>query len=207
MRLDKFVIIVFLALFLVIPLQAQWEFGGIIDLNIASINVSPGSSTEDYSSYLGFGIGAVVDRSLTGQIDLHVEPMFLQKGGKIETSSFVAVFKVHYFEIPFMFRYTIQSNASLLPYAMAGPSIGFLTSAKFKFEDDSEQDEKDTTNGFDLGLGIGGGVKLPQGNKTFFTEIRYVLGLTNVNKEADESEVKNRGLQVVVGVTFPFGQN
>ena len=50
-------------------------------------------------------------------------------------------------------------------------------------------------------IGVGGGVKLPRGNKTFFAETRYVLGLVDINKEAGEFKVKNRGLQVVAGIT------
>ncbi len=133
--------------------------------------------------------------------------MLLQKGGKIETSSGVAIYKVNYLEIPLMLRYTIQHSASLLPYAMAGPSIGLLSSAKLDIKDGGEQDEKDNTKIFDFGLGIGGGVKIPRGNMTFFAETRYVLGLANINKEAGESKVKNRGLQLIAGVTIPVGQH
>lgn len=204
MREHKIVTFVFLTMFLIVPLQGQWEIGGLIDFNLSSFSVSTGSSSEDYSSYLGFGIGAVVDRQLTEQIDLHVEPMLLQKGGKIETPEFTGIFKVHYFEIPVMFRYVFEYTASLLPYAMAGPSIGLLTSAKLDVKDGGKQDEKDNTKGFDFGVGFGGGVKHPRGNMTFFAEARYVLGLLDINKEANESSVKNRGLQVVAGVTIPI---
>ncbi|MEN8228808.1 MAG: porin family protein [Bacteroidota bacterium] len=204
MKLNKFVAFPFVIMFLAIPLQAQWEIGGVIDINLASISVKPGSSTEDYSGRLGFGIGAVVDRQLTDQIDLHAEPMFLQKGGKIDASIGTIVFKVHYLEIPLMFRYAFEYNNSLLPYAMAGPSIGLLSSAKSELKDGGEQDEKEATRGFDFGVGVGGGVKLPMGNKTFFAETRYLLGLININTEGGESTVKNRGLQIVGGVTIPI---
>lgn len=50
-------------------------------------------------------------------------------------------------------------------------------------------------------IGVGGGVRLPRGNKTFFAETHYVLRLVDINKEAGESKVKNRGLQVVAGIT------
>ncbi len=205
MKLEKFVTIVFFAGLLVAPLQAQWNIGGVIDFNLASISVDPEPSTEDYSSRLGFGIGAVVDRPLSSRIDLHAEPMFLQKGGKIKEGGNEATFKVHYFEIPVMFRYTFENSGTAKPYAMVGPSFGFLLSAKADIKDGPEVDQKDETKGFDLGLGIGGGVKLPRGNKTFFAEARYVLGLSNINDEGGESDVKNRGLQVVTGVTFPIG--
>ncbi len=207
MRQNKSVILVFLALLFVMPMHGQWNIGGLIDINLSSISVPTGSSSADYSSRLGFGIGAVVDRQLTDRIDLHAEPMFLQKGARIETSNFVGVFKINYFEIPLMFRYNFEYNESLLPYAMAGPSIGFLTNAKLDVKDGGEQDENENTKGFDFGAGIGGGVKHPRGNMTFFAEIRYVLGLMDINKEADESKVKNRGLQVVAGVTVPLNLN
>ena len=189
------------------PLQGQWEIGGVIDVNVASINVQPGSSSEDYSGRLGFGIGAVLDRSLTDQIDLHTEPMFLQKGGKIKTSLFEAVYKVNYLEIPLLLRYTFDFSSTLMPYGMAGPSIGLRTSSRYDFSDGGERTQIDETRGIDLGVVFGGGVKVPQGNKTFFAEVRYLIGLINMNRESDESSVKNRGLQISLGVTVPININ
>ncbi len=207
MSLNKIWAISIFTMFSFFPLQAQWEVGGLTGFNVASISVNPGSSSEDYSSRMGFGIGLVADRPLTEQLYLHAEPMFLQKGSKLETSNFTGKYKVNYIEIPVMFKYVFQNSASFIPYAMAGPSFGLLTSAKLDIKDGGEQDEKDNTNSFDFGVGFGGGVTYPYENKTFFAEIRYVLGLTNINKESDESTVKNRGLQVFVGVTFPVGSN
>jgi opacity protein-like surface antigen len=205
MSLNKIATLAIFTMLSFFPLQAQWEVGGLIGLNISNLSVNPGSSSEDYSSRLGLGIGVVVDKPLSDQIHLHAEPMFLQKGSSLETSDFTAVFKLSYIELPIMFKYVFQTSASVIPYAMAGPSIGLLTSSKVDFEDGGEQDEKDNTNIFDFGLGFGGGISLPHENLTFFAETRYVFGLTNVNKESDESTVKNRGLQVIIGVTFPVG--
>ncbi len=205
MCLDKIAALAIFTMLSFFPLQAQWEVGGLIGFNVAGISVNPGSGSEDYSSRFGFGIGLVADRPLTDRIYLHAEPMFLQKGSTLETSNFTAVYKLNYIEIPIMFKYIFQNSASWLPYAMAGPSFGFLTSAKFDIDEGGEQDEKDNSNTFDFGLGFGGGVSYPYNNKTFFAETRYVFGLTNVNAESDESTVKNRGLQVFVGVTFPVG--
>ena len=204
MNPGKIVVITCIFLSSFISLQAQWEVGGLIGINFASISVNPGSSTEDYSGRTGFGIGLVADRPLTDQISLHAEPMFLQKGGNINTSFVELAFKVSYIEIPIMVKYDFQINSSLTPYAMAGPSFGFRTGAKYKSKEGEVQDEKDNTKVFDFGVGFGGGVSFPHENLTFFAETRYVLGLVNINKESDESTVKNRGLQVFVGVTMPL---
>jgi opacity protein-like surface antigen len=147
----------------------------------------------------------VVDRLLTDQIILHLEPMYLQKGGTIKTSSYTLKYKVNYIELPILIKYAFLINSTLVPYAMAGPSIGLLASAKFEDDEGYTQDEKDNTSGFDFGLGLGGGVSYPFGNMTFFGETRYVFGLTNINSESDESTVRNRGLLVLFGVTVPIG--
>ncbi len=188
------------------PLQAQWKVGGVIDINLASISVDPEPSSEDYSSRIGVGFGVVLDRELSGQIDLHLEPMFLQKGSTIKEGGDEATYKLSYLELPVMFRYNIQSDASAQPYVMAGPSLGLLLNAKVDFKDGDEFDAKDETKSLDLGLAFGGGVSIPKGDKTLFAEARYVLGLTNINDESDESTVKNRGLQILVGATIPLGK-
>jgi opacity protein-like surface antigen len=187
------------------PLSAQWEIGGLIDFNLASISVPTGTSSENYSGRFGFGIGLVADRQLTEFISLHAEPMYLQKGGTIETSYVKLVFKVNYIEFPIMFKYAFPIKSPVTPYAMAGPSLGLMINAKYVDEEGYTQDEKDNTNVFDFGLGFGGGVSMPYGKLTLFAETRYVLGLANINKESDESKVKNRGLQILLGVAFPIG--
>jgi opacity protein-like surface antigen len=191
------------------PLEAQWRVGGVAGLNLASISVDPDPSSEEYSSRLGFGFGAVVDRELSEGVDLRFEPMFLMKGSKIEEDGDEATQKLTYLEVPILVRYHFPSEGSAQPYVMAGPSVGFLLSAKFDFEDGPEYDGKDETKSTDFGLAIGGGVEVPHGNLTLFAEGRYVLGLTNINDEIDqsgESTVKNRGLQIFVGATVPVGR-
>ena len=65
MSLDKIAGLAIFSLLSFFPLQAQWEVGGLIGFNVAGISVNPGSSSENYSSRLGFGIGLVADRPLT----------------------------------------------------------------------------------------------------------------------------------------------
>jgi len=206
MSLGKMVAFTCLVMLSAIPLQSQWEVGALVGINVASISAPTASSSQSYKSRLGFGIGAVVDKALTDEIILHFEPMFLQKGANASNSVVDLKFIVNYLEIPIMVKYLFDINSTLVPYAMAGPSVGFLAGAKFKDDAGNTQDEKDNTNAIDFGLGFGGGVNIPHDNLTFFAETRYVLGLANINSEADESVVKTRGLLILIGVTIPVGQ-
>ena len=190
------------------PIHTQWEVGGVVGINLASISVDPEPSSEDYSGRLGFGFGFVADRELTDQIDLHFEPMFLMKGSTIKEDGDEISQKLSYLEVPVMVRYHFEAEGTARPYVMGGPSLGFLLSAKYD-GGFGEQDAKDETKSIDFGVGVGAGVAVPQGDKTFFAEARYVLGLTNINDEiheSGESTVKNRGIQLFVGATIPVGR-
>lgn len=91
-----------------------------------------------------------------------------------------------------------------MPYAMAGPSVGLLAKAKYD-SGDNEQDATDETRKIDFSAGFGLGVQIPEGNRMLFAEVRYLLGFVNINNQTDESTVKNRGVQFLVGITIPLG--
>lgn len=186
------------------PSLAQWNIGGLLNLSATNVVVDPDPSSEEYTSRFGFGIGGVLDRPLTGQFDLHLEPMYLQKGTTIEEDGEDIAFKFAYLELPVMVRYNFQTSGNTMPYAMAGPNLGYLLGAKYEV-DGSEFDAKDQIKSVDFGIGIGGGAKIPKDNLLFFGEARYVLGIANVNDdESDGTTVKHRGLQIVFGVTIPL---
>lgn len=186
--------------------EAQWSVGGVVGMNAASISVNPEPSSEEYSGRAGFGFGVVVDRQLMENLDLHMEAMYLQKGAKVGETGFSAAFKVNYFELPVMLRYTLPVDLSLAPYVMAGPSVGLLTKAKYDW-DEGEQDATGETRKIDFSAGFGAGVKIPEGKRTLFAEVRYLLGFVNINNQSDESSVKNRGLQILAGITIPIGSS
>lgn len=191
-------------LFTALPLQAQWNIGGLLNIGSSTVNVDPDPSSEEYSGRFGFGMGVILDRQINDQLDLHTEPMFLQKGTTIDVAGEEVAFKFSYLELPIMIRYNFQSSGNVTPYAMAGPSLGYLTGAKFE-TGGSEFEAKDEFKSFDFGIGFGGGAKIPKDNLELFAEARYVLGLANVHdNESKGTTIKNRGVHVVFGFTVPL---
>ena len=191
--------------FIMLPLTAQLTVGGFIDFNIAGLSVNPGGDDEDYSSYFGIGIGGIVTYPLKNGLALQAEPMILQKGGKVTEDDETLTLKILYFDIPVFLRYNFAVSESYLPYVILGPNFGFRTSANVVFADGSKSDASDEISSIDLGLGLGGGVEVPLSNLILFGETRYVFGLNDINKESGESTVKNRGLQILLGVKVPIG--
>lgn len=205
MKQTLFMTIVWI-LFTALPLHAQWNIGGLLNINSSKVSVNPNPASEEYSSRFGFGIGGVLDRQLTDQFEIHAEPMYLQKGAQVDDNGEEVNFETSYFELPIMIRYNFHTTGNTIPYAMTGPSFGYLLNAKF-VAGLSEVDVKDQIKNVDFGIGFGGGLKIPKENVEFFAEARYTHGLANVNDDAsDGTTVHNRGIQILFGFTVPFNR-
>lgn len=204
MKKFSLLLVVIFALFMVMPAGAQNRIGIAGGLNLANVSVDPEIEGLDYSNRTGFGFGGVLDLSLSENVALHFEPLYLQKGSKLEAGGEEAKVKLSYIEVPALFKLALGTSTTR-PYLMAGPTIGFLLSAKVS--NGEEVDIKDDTKSIDIGLGFGAGVSFPAGNNSVFVEGRYALGLTNINDDPDDpdTEVKNKGIQVIAGITFPLG--
>lgn len=193
----------FLTLILVLPAKAQVNFGVIGGLNLANVSFDPDPDGVDISNRTGFGIGGVLSFGLGETLALQLEPMFLQKGAKATGQGITGEteLKASYIEVPAMLKFAFGSG-EIKPYVMAGPTIGYLLSAK-----QDETDIKDDVKSIDFGLTFGGGVSLPMGNNTVFVEGRYSLGLTDINDDSDPNadKIKTKGIQIMAGITFPLG--
>lgn len=192
-------------LFAVPPVQAQWHAGGLLGLNQATTAVDPEPETIAYSGRLRMGIGAVVDYALTRDIDLHGMLMLIGKGTTIdrEDMSDEVIWTVSSVEIPLLVRYTLQISGDVRPYVAAGPTIGLLRGAEFDIGGEKEDD--DDAKSFDAGMTIGGGVLMPWRSGRLFAELRYARGMIDVRDT--EQAVKTRGVQALLGITFPLGNN
>jgi hypothetical protein len=80
---------------------------------------------------------------------------------------------------------------------------------------------KNVTENFELGKSFGGGLEVPINSINLFFDCRYTLGITNMQKtetvmadvggvqvpveyDKDENGYKNRGVQLLLGITFPI---
>ena len=213
----------------VMPARAQVRLGVLGGLNLANLSFEP-ASDPDPSRSTKLGAGAVVQFRLAENLELQLEPMYLQKGarqessfdfsfGDAETDSSVTFnadikAKLSYLELPVMLKLALGTG-STRPYLMAGPTLGWRLSAKYKgtvtvsgFSQEIDEDVKDLTKSMDLGLGFGAGMSFPAGRAAVFVQGRYTLGLTNINDDPEDTatKIKTDGMQVMAGVTFPLGE-
>lgn len=205
---------------LVVPAHAQHRLGVATGLNLANVSTDDDA---DLKSRTGFAIGGIAELSVTENVSILVEPMYIQKGAKLEETdpevgTVVAKFKLDYVELPILVKVGLSTNG-VRPYFKLGPTIALSSSTELAFEALGESVDVDVGDFFkslDFGLAFGGGVSLPVGRTTaVFVEGGYALGLLNIFDEGSvdvdgeevplEGDVKTNGFQFIVGITFPVG--
>lgn len=160
-----------------------------LGLTISSVAVD-GSNPD---SKAGLVVGAGLDIPVADIFSVQPELLFIQKG-------FEGFDPVHYnyLEIPVLGKVNFGTD-QIKAFANIGPSFGFLVGVS---SDGDRIDLDDSDNRLDVGLQLGGGVGIPAGPGTVQVELRYGLGLTNIEEDVDS---QNRVFAIMFGYAIPFG--
>jgi hypothetical protein len=165
--------------------------------------------------------GLLLEIQATDGVSLLLEPVYVVRGAQVDpaqlnldfsgtpTAGLEGHMQLSYVDIPLWLK--VGSHARLVrPYVLAGPCLSVLTRAKVLVREpfggqflDETVDIKDGTRTVDFGLGLGGGVSVELGKFQGILEVVYVHGLVDIAKNDAES-LKNRGVQVRIGLTLPL---
>lgn len=216
-------VLLFCAVLFCIPAAAQTGIGLAGGINHGTITGAEDEDEEAKSRTL-FGFGGVFHHNLNKNIRLQVQAIYLQKGTVLEQVDpqiglVKQKFTGGYIEIPVFLSYLL-THGTLRPYLLGGPSIGLNVSSKFKVEAAGVSDEADlgsVTKTLDFSAGVGGGLEIGAGQNVIFLEGRYTWGLVDIVDDGfvefmgEQVEVggdiKTKGLQIMVGITFALGGN
>jgi hypothetical protein len=219
MRVFKTLIFFIVITLSVIEVKAQtYKIGAVGGLNFANLN----QLAIEYSHRTALGIGGVLEYDINKNLAVCVQPMYVQKGGKLKENDIVpsanldAEIQLSYIEIPAFLKVPMAFDPKY--YVLAGPTFGFAIGSQEKLKGDDINvtvDVKPTTKSFDLGLLFGCGANFPIGNNSFFVEMRYSFGQIDIAKggdiqiwrekyKKDDGLVKTRGLQIMMGILVPI---
>jgi hypothetical protein len=195
------------------PARAEVRVGALGGVNVAELHINMEDPDLTLHARNLLAVGAVVEIGLSRHFSLQLEPMYLQKGGRIDIRDFLGEdaslsLRLSYVELPVFLKLS-KSAGRARPYVIVGPSVGYRTGTRSKDEvTGEEQDPADAAENLkkgDFGVAAGGGLIVPVGRATVFVEGRYTWGLLNLNKQNEELKLNNRGVQVLAGFTFPIG--
>lgn len=196
-------------------LSAQMSVGGRVGVNFANINNDQDGISFDTDAITGLQIAGILDIGLSNNFSIQPELNFIQKGFKIELDfggySASTKFNLNYLEAPIHAKYKFGTE-TLKFFALAGPSIGFAMSGKTENcesgicqTEDFEFNDDDGFQRIEIGLSMGAGVGFNAGPGQLFLDLRYLLGLSNLNEDSDDGKIHNRGFAIGLGYMIPLG--
>lgn len=188
-------------------LYSQW--GVRAGLNIATIS-DPEGVTEDVAELtpiLGMNFGLLFEIPLSERVSIQPEIHYIQKGGKIDhiDENFWIKDILNYLEISVLGNiYLFEFGDNARVFAGLGPHIGYALKGMKEIDDNGHRESYETDfkseeiTRWDYGLGMAVGAKWGG----FFADIRYNLGLSNLNEFDYDPKFYHRGLLLGVGYQF-----
>jgi len=188
--------------------QKAIKVGPMVGINQAKIRVSDLEQIVEISTRTGFLFGGFASFEVSPRFAIQPELLYSQQGAEFPVEGLVSgLVKLDYIQVPVLAQVRFPSG-NVVPFLIAGPSIGFKASCKVKVdagvisdEFDCEDPEADFVpfKSTDLSGVLGFGVEV----SGLTLSARYTHGFSNVNGLAGDTEkVRNRVLSVAVGFGF-----
>lgn len=201
----KKLLIAFVAVAIVATAEAQKgsiTFGAKAGANFYSIGGSDAEDAglkESRKTKIGLGIGGVVNIPVSSMISVQPEILYSQEGNMQKEGDYKVSINLGYINVPVMLQYNNPSGF----YAETGPQIGFLMSAKSKFDDGTDEETTDIKDelksiGFSWALGLGFKMKSGLGFGA-----RYNMGLSSLDDSSDAMKINSSGFHA--GLFYMFG--
>jgi hypothetical protein len=194
-----------------VPINSQDALGPVFGVSFAKFYNTVESDGISFSYKTGGSFGIAFEKMISQNVSIQPEFRYMQMGtienfveptlGTIEGEV-----TLNYISIPVPFKYKFGTGKSSF-FIEAGPRIGFgLGDIKVSAlgQSGSVSWEDAAVKKFDFGFEFGIGVGIKTNKPIIFFDLRYYLGLQNLNSGADEGDANNSNLGINAGLLFPL---
>lgn len=156
-------------------------------------------------------VGVFVAFNLSKMFAIQPEVYYLTQGGifnaDFEETTYKYIERYKYIHVPVLAKVRFMPDKKLTPILFAGPAIGVLLSARYKYiVDGVEEFDKDIKQFYkstNFSVVFGAGLEYKLNKHMLILDIRYDLGLSNIDDENDPTdELKLRAIKFMVGFGF-----
>lgn len=176
--------------------EGQVAFGLKGGLNLTTLNLEDPEAS--YESRNGYHAGLFL-RGKFNNIGIQPEVLLFTQQGQLESSAFgTAQERFTYLSIPLMIKFYPVGGLNL----QLGPQFGFLLDGEREYNTFLGGGTRDITEYYkkaDVALSVGGGYDF---NFGLGLDVRYNLGIKDINNVADGDEARSRIFLVSVGWNF-----
>ena len=204
--------VIFAAVLFPRPAAAEITFnlgvkGGISSTNIA---FEEGGPEGDFKSLMNPVFGAYFSLNLNRVFSLQPEVYFFKQGGKLEEEYEGSLYKIevllNYIHVPVLAKVHLVKEGTVRPVLFAGPAFSFLGKAVQKFYIDGsleeEEDVKEFLKNSNISAVFGGGLEFYLGKLMLVLDVRYDLGLVDIDAKSETTKAKTKALTVMAGIGF-----
>jgi len=187
-----------------------FSFGPKMGLNISDFRgIDMPSEGELLDWKAGFCGGAFLAYPINDWFTVQPELLYSMKGMKVGFLVWSAGISLDYIEIPLLAMLTIPTESRFTPNIFVGPAFGFNVRAEVfvgEIGDTDVFDLEDAVKFYEIGFVFGIGANIEVGPGEIMTDIRYIMGLTDVfDIDASEDsfvDAKNDVIAIMLGYGF-----
>jgi Outer membrane protein beta-barrel domain len=200
-------LVLVLSVLVAVPASAAIKSNFGLRAGASMSNVKWSDDAGDEKSIVKPTFGAFALVKVTPMLAIQPEINYLVTGEKWDITDGTNVENFTYLQVPILLRVQFMKEGKFVPFALAGPAVGFLLSAK-----DGGEDVKDFFKSTDFGAVIGLGGEFGLGKMKGLVDLRYYMGLTNAYNITIVAEgllaapmdytMKNAAFSLTFGVIF-----
>jgi hypothetical protein len=154
---------------------------------------------------------AFLNRRLSDRFAFQAELVQTRRVGVSNVGGSTLTLTADHLQVPLLLQLKLPSTAGLLPFLVAGPSVGVKLKCTLEFvgggvrsADDCDANRGVQSHTLDFGVAGGGGLMLPLRELTLVLEGRVNAGLRNFVVPLDEHNSKSYGWAATLGVSLPL---
>ncbi|WP_026714989.1 porin family protein [Flavobacterium daejeonense] len=172
------------------------KFGIKGGVNFANQKFEASGSSMTANSIVGVQIGGLIEAKINDKFAIQPELLFSTEGSKLKADGEEFLFNLSYINVPVMAKFYASPKFSI----QAGPQLGFLVSAKGKYNG-VKDDVKEMFKSINFGLNLGAGYEFTE---KCLVDVRYNFGLTDVAEDNNGEGLKVKGSVFSIAVGYKF---
>ena len=179
--------------------NAQTKFSVQGGLNLMQMKASAMGLSIEFDSDAALNLGVIADFKVTDNFNLRSGLLYNGNSSSLTFDGEKTKITVNYLSLPLLGRVKVSEGL----YAIAGPQINFLLSAKSRYDGETSDDKESINSSSFSGL-FGAEYQL---SDKFRLGINYTAGLSNIAKQRlfdteDVGKVMFNGFNFNIGVSF-----
>lgn len=190
--------------------EVSFSYGVKGGLSLSQISFTGEGSSEGLANLAKPVFGAFFALNLGPALSIQPEVYYLKQGvarnQTLDDTEMRTVQVLSYIHVPVLARMRFMKGGKLKPVVFAGPAVSFLTTAVQSFYENGvlgdEYDLKPFLKSTNFSVAFGGGLEYDMKKVILVFDIRYDLGLVDIDKASAETTMKTKAFLVMAGIGF-----